>query len=152
MLQAPVPPKRKRGFVRFGGSVFWGRNKVTLRDLWLNKQEYDACRNKLASVLFYHGPTARRKLQPRTYPKANRTWRTGIGATRIVWRDGPELEIVRWAQRVQKCLGIKFHVDHTVPLSMGGADNYTNLRPIPAVWNLRKGNDPHYPLPECWKS
>lgn len=48
------------------------------------------------------------------------------------------------AARVSKCLGIKHHVDHICPLR--GADGSRglhveyNLRVIPAVVNLRKGN------------
>ena len=37
-------------------------------------------------------------------------------------------------------LGERFHVDHIVPLSRGGFHVYENLRVIPAVDNLRKGN------------
>lgn len=37
-------------------------------------------------------------------------------------------------------LGERFHVDHIVPLSRGGFHAYENLRVIPAVDNLRKGN------------
>ena len=37
-------------------------------------------------------------------------------------------------------LGERFHVDHIVPLSRGGLHIYKNLRVIPAIDNLRKGN------------
>lgn len=32
------------------------------------------------------------------------------------------------------------HVDHIIPVSKGGADDYENLQPAHAVCNLRKGN------------
>jgi 5-methylcytosine-specific restriction endonuclease McrA len=37
-------------------------------------------------------------------------------------------------------LGERFHVDHIVPLSRGGLHAYKNMRVIPAIDNLRKGN------------
>ena len=36
--------------------------------------------------------------------------------------------------------GPVFHVDHTVPLSMGGKHEACNLQIVPAKWNLEKGN------------
>jgi len=37
-------------------------------------------------------------------------------------------------------LGERFHVDHIIPLSRGGLHVYKNMRVIPAIDNLRKGN------------
>jgi 5-methylcytosine-specific restriction endonuclease McrA len=42
------------------------------------------------------------------------------------------------AQRLQKRLGIKFHVDHIIPLSKGGMHIPTNLQVLPASINVRK--------------
>ena len=36
-------------------------------------------------------------------------------------------------------LGEKFHVDHIIPVSKGGAHIASNLQAIPAIDNLRKG-------------
>ena len=44
------------------------------------------------------------------------------------------------AKRVGNCLGIKFHVDHIVPLSAGGSHHQSNLQWVPAKWNISKLN------------
>ena len=44
------------------------------------------------------------------------------------------------SQRVSECLGVPFHVDHTVPISKGGTHSPENLQIVPAKWNLQKGN------------
>jgi len=44
------------------------------------------------------------------------------------------------AARVSRCLGIKFHVDHIIPLSRGGRHQQSNLQLLPATLNHRKGN------------
>jgi hypothetical protein len=44
------------------------------------------------------------------------------------------------SQRVSECLGVPFHVDHIVPVSMGGTHSPENLQIVPAKWNLQKGN------------
>ena len=43
-------------------------------------------------------------------------------------------------QRVSKCLGINFHVDHIIPLSKGGEHAPHNLQIVPAKWNISKHN------------
>ena len=43
-------------------------------------------------------------------------------------------------QRISKCLGISFHVDHIQPMSKGGVHNPTNLQIVPAKWNISKCN------------
>tara|TARA_Y100000004_G_scaffold80752_2_gene90764 strand:+ start:2714 stop:3316 length:603 start_codon:yes stop_codon:yes gene_type:complete len=46
-----------------------------------------------------------------------------------------------WSVRLESKLGIKFHVDHIVPLSRGGLHHPSNLQVVPAVWNMRKYNN-----------
>lgn len=48
-------------------------------------------------------------------------------------------KIYEEAKRLEKEKGEPFHVDHKVPLSKGGQHHESNLRPIPAKENLRKG-------------
>jgi hypothetical protein len=43
--------------------------------------------------------------------------------------------------RLKNKLGIDFHVDHIVPLSLGGLHHPSNLQVVPAVWNMRKHNN-----------
>jgi 5-methylcytosine-specific restriction endonuclease McrA len=44
------------------------------------------------------------------------------------------------SQRISKCLGVTFHVDHIKPLSKGGKHAPENLQIVPAKWNLSKCN------------
>lgn len=44
------------------------------------------------------------------------------------------------AKRVGNCLGIKFHVDHIIPLSIGGSHHQSNLQWVPQKWNISKLN------------
>ena len=45
-----------------------------------------------------------------------------------------------YSVRLKNKLGIEFHVDHIVPLSIGGLHHPSNLQVVPARWNLRKKN------------
>jgi 5-methylcytosine-specific restriction endonuclease McrA len=45
-----------------------------------------------------------------------------------------------WRVRLEAKLGMKFHVDHIIPLTKGGMHHYTNLQVTPARWNCSKGN------------
>ncbi len=45
-----------------------------------------------------------------------------------------------WSVRLENKLGIEFHVDHILPLSLGGLHHPSNLQVVPARWNLRKHN------------
>lgn len=42
--------------------------------------------------------------------------------------------------RLESKLGIEFHVDHIVPLSLGGLHHPSNLQVVPARWNNKKYN------------
>lgn len=45
-----------------------------------------------------------------------------------------------YSVRLKNKLGIEFHVDHIVPLSIGGLHHPSNLQVVPARWNKRKHN------------
>ncbi len=55
-----------------------------------------------------------------------------------------ELVLRNMAQRLQNCLGIKYHLDHILPLIEGGYHHHLNLQPIPAKFNLDKGDSLDY--------
>jgi len=50
-------------------------------------------------------------------------------------------ECYELAQLRFKSIGIKWHVDHIIPLSKGGLHKPTNLQVVPATWNLQKSNN-----------
>ena len=54
------------------------------------------------------------------------------------------------ADRVGKCLGVAFEVDHIHPLSKGGSHCAENLQLLPKYWNLRKGDRLNFQLPSCY--
>jgi hypothetical protein len=60
-------------------------------------------------------------------------------------------QIYAWKNRVQQCLGIRFDVDHIVPLSAGGEHSHRNLQVLPHRLNIAKGKNLDFRLPECWK-
>lgn len=60
-------------------------------------------------------------------------------------------QIYAWRNRVQQCLGIRFDVDHILPLAAGGEHSHRNLQVLPHVLNVAKGGNPCFRLPECWK-
>lgn len=43
------------------------------------------------------------------------------------------------AKRVSKCTGIQFHVDHIMPVALGGPHAVRNLQILPGKINQRKG-------------
>jgi 5-methylcytosine-specific restriction endonuclease McrA len=47
-------------------------------------------------------------------------------------------------------LGIKFEVDHIIPISKGGVHHHLNLQVITATWNRRKHNKDNSVIPNCW--
>jgi len=49
-------------------------------------------------------------------------------------------EAVALAKLREKMLGIKWHVDHIVPVSKGGLSSYDNIQVVPALWNRQKSN------------
>jgi 5-methylcytosine-specific restriction endonuclease McrA len=40
----------------------------------------------------------------------------------------------------EKLFGTKWHIDHIVPVSKGGTNEYINFQVVPAKWNLDKSN------------
>jgi len=53
--------------------------------------------------------------------------------------------IYEQAMALQRITGIEYHVDHMVPLSLGGKHEPGNLQIITAVKNMKKGARPIWP-------
>ena len=49
-------------------------------------------------------------------------------------------EIYKLSKLCERIFGIKYHVDHVIPISLGGNNHPSNLRVIPAQMNLEKGS------------
>ncbi len=53
--------------------------------------------------------------------------------------------------RLIKCTGIDWHLDHVLPIAAGGVHAHYNLQLLPATLNARKKANPEYPLPDCYR-
>lgn len=58
------------------------------------------------------------------------------------------LTIYEISQRVSRCTGVKFHVDHVTPITKDGLHHPSNLQVLPATINLRKFNKLDFRYPE----
>ena len=63
-----------------------------------------------------------------------------------------EKTLIAQCQSLYKRLGIKFEVDHIIPITKGGWHHHTNLHVIPMVLNRRKNNKDNSAIPNCWDS
>lgn len=49
-------------------------------------------------------------------------------------------QIYKFSSLCSKIFNTKYHVDHVIPISLGGSNHPSNLRVVPAEVNLKKGN------------
>ena len=49
-------------------------------------------------------------------------------------------EAIFLAKLREKMFGTKWHIDHIIPVSKGGASTYDNIQVVPALWNRQKSN------------
>lgn len=75
-----------------------------------------------------------------------------MGATCETHRPEVAACMYEISSRISNCIGIRFHVDHILPLSKGGRHHHDNLQIIPSRWNLRKNDNPLVVLPHPWKN
>jgi len=84
----------------------------------------------------------------RQYRKSNKEQMAAKSAKRRAYKlnqtpddANPEkiMELYKEARELEKSTGIKYHVDHIIPLSKGGLHHEDNLQVITATENLRKG-------------
>jgi hypothetical protein len=87
-----------------------------------------------------------------SYKRMSSAKRRALKAERLHPEHNFEIEKVLTEQckRLFKRFGIKFEVDHVVPLEKGGWHHHLNLQAIPAIWNRRKHTKPNTILPDCW--
>jgi len=87
----------------------------------------------------------RRAVKPLSEPRKNARLKYAV-IKRTADKNLSELDVfvlseaISLAKLREKMLGIKWHVDHIIPVSKGGASNYANIQVVPALWNRRKSN------------
>jgi hypothetical protein len=135
--------------------IFFGYKRG--KEYWLPKDEFDT--NHKSSVKYHF---EKRKSSPeyveqqKEYDRLRNLKNPEPTATGNVLKRYPVLkdqisklteaqikeinQIYLQAQRLTKCLKIKFAVDHTVPLSTGGSHEPSNMQVVPNFWNTVKLN------------
>jgi len=115
--------------------IYYQKNKDRIL---LNEKEYREKypeKKKLKDYNWWHNVRDKEKKSKINLYGANR--RSRINGKNPS-KDGIILTMYEMAERLTKCLGIPFHVDHLIPLSKGGEHNKNNLLPVPANVNLKK--------------
>jgi len=137
----------KRGYIRQDGMMFWSYRHNS--EIWLTPKNFtkrhqqklawqrknvDPIQNRKNVMEWTKNNLSRKLARVRKYQAMKRNSRVLCGDTNVikVFYDA--------AKRVGKCVGIKFHVDHIVPLSLGGSHHQKNLQWVPYMWNLSKHN------------
>lgn len=98
---------------------------------------------------------AYRKDYARRFPEKVNT-KTALRRARVKGAIHPshrkEIEVVlrRQAKRLSEMLGVKFEVDHIVPIAQGGPHYHLNLLVLPMRWNRRKSKGSLSSIPSCW--
>jgi len=139
--------RHKRGHIRQDGMMFWSyryNNEIWLtpekfkirhqKKLVWQRKNVDPIQNRKNVMEWTKNNLSRKLARVRKYQAMKRNSKVLCGDTNVikVFYDA--------AKRVGKCVGIKFHVDHIVPLSLGGSHHQKNLQWVPYMWNLSKHN------------
>jgi 5-methylcytosine-specific restriction endonuclease McrA len=139
--------RHKRGHIRQDGMMFWSyryNNEIWLtpenftkrhqQKLAWQRKNVDPIQNRKNVMEWTKNNLSRKLARVRKYQAMKRNLKLLCGDTNVikVFYDA--------AKRVGKCVGIKFHVDHIVPLSLGGSHHQKNLQWVPYMWNLSKHN------------
>jgi hypothetical protein len=139
--------RHKRGHIRQDGMMFWSyryNNEIWLtpenfkirhqKKLAWQRNNVDPIQNRKNVMEWTKNNLSRKLARVRKYQAMKRNSKVLCGDTSVikVFYDA--------AKRVGKCVGMKFHVDHIVPLSLGGSHHQKNLQWVPYMWNLSKHN------------
>ena len=137
----------KRGHTRQDGMMFWSYRYNN--EIWLTSENFKIRhQKKLAWQRKNVDPIQNRK-NVMEWTKNNLSRKLARNAKYEAMKVNPKVlcgdnKIMKVfydaARRVGQCIGIKFHVDHIVPLSLGGNHHQSNLQWVPYMWNLSKHN------------
>ena len=132
-VQLKHPGQWVHGDLNQGGYLFCGYKRLRenrgFREVWSSPQSYSLSRNKLHEE--------RRAKYDHLYGTATTVPNLEIIAT-----------IYKCAFRLSRCLGIKHHVDHVIPICKGGSPHQQNMRVITGALNMKKNSKLNFPLPD----
>jgi hypothetical protein len=97
-----------------------------------------------AMVRKYFQRYPEKRLETRNRRRARE--QTGVAT----FRDPLMTGLYFMAKRVSRCTGIKWHVDHVLPLRQGGLHIRSNMQLLPSYWNKKKGAKINFKLPDCY--
>lgn len=93
-----------------------------------------------------------KRRHPHTVTATNHARRAAIlGAIPAGYDIRPIRVLHLQAARLTRCTGIKWHLDHILPLRRGGKHTHMNVQPLPASLNFRKHDNPAFPLPAGYR-
>ena len=138
--------KFKRGFKRDDGMIFW-RYQSRGDEYWVSQEDFKLKKEKDAESSKKY-----RECNFSKYKKwflenkhrvnqisAKRRARKRAGMILVTINDKKIInELYLTAKRIEKCTGIKFEIDHIMPLSKGGLHHPCNLQLLPSLINRRK--------------
>jgi hypothetical protein len=139
----------RRGDLREDGMIFWSFSNKDY-EWWVTKSHYDDLTLKQDIALIKYRTTRashiRNLARINAKSPTSRARNTRLQAVRRARKaDCPisdELEtkfLYELCQAISRGSGVPHHVDHIIPLFLGGAHTTSNLRIIPATANLSKG-------------
>ena len=103
--------------------------KAEWKKKWFKTEKGKAARRRRNSSPSHRALNAMRKSQKRALEKLMSDF------DKFVYKEAYALRIMR-----EKQFGTKWHIDHIIPVSKGGTNEYTNFQVVPAKWNLDKSN------------
>lgn len=153
--------KFKRGFVREDGMVFWRYDRGL--EYFVTQERYKKFVDdqNLSLKKWYKKNSEKHKTNRIKYHRLNPfVARKSHSKRRALLKDrlhpkhdfNIERVLTDQCKRLYNRLGVKFEIDHIVPLDKGGWHYHLNLQVIPAVWNRRKHTKDISVLPDCWIS
>ena len=157
--------KYKRGDVREDGMVLWARYRGT-KETWVTQEKFDENKkrhalrekkfrdnnkdllkirrkeNRIKNIEIFREKQSEYRKKSKHLRTANHAKRRSLKKQSSVLLTKSQKQIIdcfyAQAHRLENRIGIKFHVDHIVPLSKGGLHSPTNLQTIPATLNISK--------------
>lgn len=151
-----------RGYLREDGKILWRYRCGRSCSEWVSAEEFAARQEKQATYRRQledwkatKGPREqeRGRRYRQKYPDRHRAQKASrrckLRTPLLAEQKQIVVTLYSQAARVTKCLGIQFHVDHVLPLALGGLHHPANLRVIPGRINELK-RDLITPEVEFW--